>query len=80
MVGFLINFCISPTLQLFHKIVDCVLVGLKGTTVFWGDILVSGKYVEEHDFRLKQVLMRLRMLVSININKYEFQKISFKSV
>lgn len=52
-------FGISCAPELFQKVMESIIAGLKGVVVYLDDLLVTGSTQEEHDERLEKLLLRL---------------------
>lgn len=61
--------------EIFQRVMESVLAGLEGVYIYIDDILIFGKDVEEHDYRLRMVLARLAEFeVELNLSKCEWRK------
>ncbi|XP_055527914.1 uncharacterized protein K02A2.6-like [Wyeomyia smithii] len=66
-------FRISCAPELFQKVMDTIVAGLEGVTVYLDDVVVSGRTQEEHDSRLSKLLKRFEEYgIVLNSNKCQF--------
>lgn len=73
-------FGLSSAPEIFQRIIQTILAGLKGVIVYIDDIIVVSTSSTEHDQRLKEVLQRLsKSDILLNVAKCEFKrtKLSF---
>lgn len=67
-------FGVSTASEVFQKMMEQILSGLKGVFVLHDDLLVHGSTMKEHDENLKAVLETLRRHgVLLNVNKCKFR-------
>ena len=72
-------FGITSRPEVFHRIMQQVVSNQPGTACYIDDILVWGATVEEHDYRLRQVLSRCREAgIKLNPSKCKFRATSVK--
>lgn len=73
-------FGISCAPEIFQKVMESIVAGLKGVIVYLDDILVTGKTQTEHDQNLKMVMSRLQQFgillneakCAVNVSQLEF--------
>jgi len=65
----------KPACAVFQKIIEKMLLGLKGTMNFLDDVIVTGATDKEHTNNLENALVKLREAwFKINLKKCEFFK------
>ena len=70
-------FGISSAPEVFQKQMSLILKGLPGVLCYLDDILVYGRNTEEHNSRLRQVLVKIRSVkLILNPSKCEFTRSS----